>query len=342
MKIKIPKGFLVGEAENDFTGITVIVAPNGATAGADVRGGAPGTRETDLLRSEKMMKKINAVALCGGSAYGLGAVQGVMKSLRKRGVGYKTGGKLVPIVPAAVIYDLNAKEYHFPTPEMGYSATENAFLSKPRFGQFGVGKGATVGKIRGAKYAGKGGVGAASVTSCGITVTAVVAVNAMGDVFDHKTGEQLSGAKLNDGTFLNTEQCILNGEWKKLVFGSNTTIGCILTDAKLTKAEANQLASVAQDGLAKTIRPVHTDFDGDSLFVLSTGKKRALNLLIVQVAAVEAAALAVENAVRSGDGIEIVSDEDEAADVSPFPFCADAPTDTDTEFTKETADTAKD
>ena len=170
MNVLVPKGFVIGAAEDEFTGVTVILAQKGAMGGADCRGGAPGTRETDLLRPEKMMDKVNAVVLSGGSAYGLASMTGVMEWLAAKGCGYKSMGKLVPIVTGAVLYDLNQKELHHPDAKMGFQACENAG-KVPFVGQHGAGKGATVGKIRGLKYASKSGVGAFSVKVAGATVT---------------------------------------------------------------------------------------------------------------------------------------------------------------------------
>ena len=307
MKVIIPKAFKIGHFEDDYTGVTVILAPNGATAGCDQRGGAPGTRETDLLRPEKMMQKINAVVLSGGSAYGLAASCGVMDWLKQKGYGYKTAGKIVPIVSSAVLFDLNQKEYHYPTAEYGFKACENADKT-PVFGNVGAGKGATVGKIRGLKNACKSGIGIATVKTMGVTVTAIVAVNAMGDVYD---GEKIiAGAKGKDG-FINTEKCLANGEVSKLLFGTNTTIGCILTDANIDKVGANKLASIAHNGLAKAIRPVHTDYDGDTMFCMASGKKPVVNFAILQSAAVEATRQAIVNAVTLDKEYEIIFDEDE-------------------------------
>ena len=309
MKISIPSGIKIGHEQDDFTGTTVILCEKGCIAGVDVRGGAPGTRETDLLRSEKMMNKVNAVVLSGGSAFGLAASTGVMEYCKDNGVGYKVGSKIVPIVCGAVIFDLNDKDYHYPTAEYGYKACENA-SKEPSFGQVGVGVGATVGKLRGLKNACKSGVGAYTVKSLGVTVTAVVCVNAFGDVVDEK-GNIIAGAKGSSGTFINTEECLMNGDLKKLIFGKNTTIGCVITNAALTKAEANKLASTAHNGYARSIRPVHTDYDGDTIFCMATGKVPVVNFAALQSAAVVAMENAVRNAVKSGENYEIVCSEEE-------------------------------
>ncbi len=314
MNVLVPKGFVIGAAEDEFTGVTVILAQKGAMGGADCRGGAPGTRETDLLRPEKMMDKVNAVVLSGGSAYGLASMTGVMEWLAAKGCGYKSMGKLVPIVTGAVLYDLNQKELHHPDAKMGFQACENAG-KVPFVGQHGAGKGATVGKIRGLKYASKSGVGAFSVKVAGATVTAIVAVNALGDVFDSVTGKIVAGAKANDGSFLDTERHIVTGGLMKLFMGTNTTIGCILTDAKLDKVGANKLASASHDGLARAIRPVHTDFDGDTMFCLASGHRPVLNLMLLQTAAAYAAERASVNAVAGASDLTVIYDEtDEVTD----------------------------
>ncbi len=308
MKIIIPRGFEIGHYEDEFTGVTAILAKKGAVGGCDQRGGAPGTRETDLLRPEKMMQKINAVVLSGGSAYGLAASCGVMEWLRERGYGYKTAGKIVPIVTGAVLFDLNQKEYHYPTAEYGFKACQNAGRQLS-FGNVGAGRGATVGKIRGLKNACKSGIGAATVKVAGVTVTAIVAVNAMGDIVD---GERIiAGAKGKNG-FIDTEKCLAGGEVAKLLFGANTTIGCILTDASIDKVGANKLASISHNGLARAIRPVHTDYDGDTMFCMTSGKKPVLNFAIIQSAAVEATRQAIVNSVRECCEYDIIFDEEDS------------------------------
>ena len=304
-EIVIPRGFEMGHYDDEFTGVTVLLAKKGAIGGCDQRGGAPGTRETDLLRNEKMMQKINAVVLSGGSAYGLAASCGVMDWLKQHGYGYRTAGKLVPIVSGAVLFDLNQKEYHYPTAEYGYKACENSD-KLPVFGNVGAGKGATVGKIRGLKNACKSGIGAATVKAMGVTVTAVVAVNAMGDVYD---GERIiAGANGKDG-FIDTQKVLANGEVAKLITGANTTIGCILTDANIDKVGANKLASISHNGLARAIRPVHTDYAGDTMFCMASGKKPVVNFAILQSAAVEATVKAIVNAVKLDKEYEIIFDE---------------------------------
>ena len=308
MKVIIPKGFTVGAAQDEFTGVTVILSEKGAMGGADCRGGAPGTRETDLLRPEKMMDKVNAVVLSGGSAYGLASMTGVSDWLAANNCGFKSMGKLVPIVTGAVLFDLNQKEIHYPDAKRGCQAGENAGKT-PFLGQYGAGRGATVGKIRGLRYASKSGVGAYTVKVAGVTVTAIVAVNALGDIFDPEKGVIVAGAKANDGSLLDTEKHIVSGGLMKLFMGTNTTIGCILTDAKLTKSAANKLASASHDGLARAIRPVHTDYDGDTMFCLASGHRPVANIMLLQTAAAYAAERAVVNAVSDSDSLTVIYDE---------------------------------
>jgi len=309
MKVSIPSGFKIGHYDDEFTGVSVILATDGAVGGVDCRGGAPGTRETDLLHNEKMMQKINAVVLSGGSAYGLASTVGVMEYLKEQGKGYRTMGKIVPIVCGAVLYDLNQKEYHYPTAEYGLKACQNAAKTLD-FGNIGAGKGATVGKIRGLKNACKSGIGAATVKVLGVTVTAIVAVNAMGDVVD-ETGKIIAGAKGRNGEFIDTEKCLASGDAMKLLLGTNTTIGCVITDAKLSKVEANSIASISHNGLARAIRPVHTMYDGDTMFCMASGKRPVVNLAIIQSAAVEATRQAIVNAVSESEKYDIIFDQDE-------------------------------
>ena len=293
--ILLPEGIEIGHAGNSVTGCTAILCRGGAVAGCDVRGGAPGTRETDLLHNDKAMQTVNAVVLTGGSAYGLESACGVMHWLREKGEGFAIGEKVVPIVPAAVLYDLNGPDYNYPDIAMGRAAAENASAKNIPFGKVGAGTGATVGKIRGVQYCSMGGIGAATVGTPELFVTAVVAVNALGDVVDHRTGKIVAGARDNAGGWLDTVDCVLSGNFARLLYG-NTTIGCLLTNAALTKVQANKLAAIGDNGLAQSIRPVHTDHDGDTLFALSKGDKPC-EFSVLQVMAVEAVSRAVTSAV---------------------------------------------
>ena len=309
MEVRIPSGFKIGHYDDEYTGVTVILSESGATGGVDCRGGAPGTRETDLLHNEKMMQKVNAIVLSGGSAYGLASTCGVMEYLRQKGVGYKSLGKIVPIVCGAVLYDLNQKEYHYPTAEYGLKACQNASKTTV-FGNIGAGRGATVGKIRGIKNACKSGIGAATEKALGVTVTAIVAVNAMGDVVDDE-GKIIAGAKGKNGEFIDTEKCLAEGDVLKLAFGTNTTIGCILTDAKLDKVDVNRLASISHNGLARAIRPVHTMYDGDTMFCMASGKRPVTNLAVLQSAVARATERAIQNAVTATTTYDVIYDEEE-------------------------------
>lgn len=309
MEVRIPSGFKIGHYDDEYTGVTVILSESGATGGVDCRGGAPGTRETDLLHNEKMMQKVNAIVLSGGSAYGLASTCGVMEYLRQQGVGYKSLGKIVPIVCGAVLYDLNQKEYHYPTAEYGLKACQNASKTTV-FGNIGAGRGATVGKIRGIKNACKSGIGAATEKVLGVTVTAIVAVNAMGDIIDDE-GKIIAGAKGKNGEFIDTEKCLAEGDVLKLAFGTNTTIGCILTDAKLDKVDVNRLASISHNGLARAIRPVHTMYDGDTMFCMASGKRPVANLAVLQSAVVRATERAIQNAVTATTTYDVIYDEEE-------------------------------
>lgn len=297
MKPIIPEGFLLGHCNDDYTGVSVILALDGAVGGVDVRGCAPGTRETALLSPEKTVSVVHAAVLAGGSAYGLEASCGVMNYLREKGVGYPIYGKVVPIVASAVLCDFTASgEYRYPNASFGRKACESASI-EPIRGRVGAGRGATVGKIRGEKFASAGGVGIATVAAGEAVVTAIAAVNACGDVYDIDNGKIIAGCRADDGGFIDTAGTIIRGEQNRLAAGANTTIACILTDAKLSKVEANKLATLAHDGMARAVRPVHTDMDGDTVFALGSGKKTA-PFMMLGVAAEEALARAIMDAVR--------------------------------------------
>lgn len=265
-------GIEVGHAQDDdaLTGCTVIVCRNGAVAGVDVRGGAPGTRETDLLNPINLVEKVHAILLAGGSAFGLDAATGVMRYLEENKIGLETGLARVPIVPAAILYDLNVGRADVrPDAAMGYRAAAAASPVNRTEGNVGAGMGASVGKMRGMKYAMKSGIGTASMENNKIIIGAIVAVNPIGDVVDPKRGKWIAG--LRSGTTLGWMK---RGAARAPV-QSNTVIGVIATNAKLTKAQATKVAQMAQDGLAQTIRPSHTMFDGDTIFALSTGTMEA-------------------------------------------------------------------
>ncbi|MEF7614048.1 P1 family peptidase [Aquincola sp. MAHUQ-54] len=292
------------------TGCSVVLCPEGAVAGVDVRGAAPGTRETDLLKTDNLVERVHAVLLSGGSAFGLDAAGGVMRWLAEHGHGLPVGPARVPIVPAAVLFDLWLGHGIRPDAAAGHAACVAAASADPAAplaqGCVGAGAGATVGKLFGIGRAMKGGIGTASLTVGGVTVGALVAVNAIGDVVDPSTGQPLAGARTEDGRRLqHTVRSIVEGQVPVTPpAGTATTIGVVATDAVLTKAQANRLATVAHDGLARSIRPVHTMSDGDTLFALATGRSAipaAMNVL--GTLAAEVVARAVVNAVLHAAGL---------------------------------------
>lgn len=290
------------------TGCSVVLCPQGAVCGVDVRGGAPGTRETDLLKSENTVQQVHAVLLTGGSAFGLDAASGVMRWLEERGHGLPVGPASVPIVPAAVLFDLWLGDASIrPDAAAGYAACVAAG-SETAQGNVGAGAGATVGKVHGLARAMKGGIGTASLRVGEITVGALVAVNAIGDVLDEQ-GQVLAGARAEDGLARpGITRQLVSGQgpahWLSPIgmAGSATTIGVVATDARLSKAEANKLASLAHHGLSRAIDPI-TANDGDALFALATGGgthgNGAVNLSALGALAAEAVSRAIRNAVRS-------------------------------------------
>jgi len=258
------------------TGCTVVLCEAGATGGVEVRGSAPGTRETDLLRPLHLVEKIHAVLLSGGSAFGLDAAAGVMKYLEERGCGFDTGVARVPIVPAAVLFDLAIGNPAVrPDAQAGYEACLAATQGPVEEGSVGAGTGATVGKLLGLSCAMKGGLGTASQTiGQGVVVGAIVAVNPLGDVIDWRTGEILAGARRSDGGFLDSSQAIRSRTAQNALPFGHTTIGVLATSARLTKEETNKVAQLACNGYAYAIRPASV-LDGDALFALSTGDERS-------------------------------------------------------------------
>ncbi len=257
------------------TGCTVVLAEQGAVAGVDVRGGGPGTRETDLLRPEASVEKIHAVVLSGGSAYGLATADGVARYLEQKGVGFRVGGAVVPIVPAAILFDLNIGDPRIrPDAASGFQAAEAASADPVQQGNVGAGAGATVGKLFGMERAMKGGLGSASIKlEDGLVVAALVAVNALGDIVDPEDGKLLAGARTEDGKGLvDTLRQIRQGiPMAVLSRGENTTLGVVAANVDWTKAQATKVAQMAHDGLARAIRPAHMPFDGDTIFALGTG-----------------------------------------------------------------------
>lgn len=311
------QGILVGHHTDNRrpTGCTVVLCPQGAIAGVDVRGAAPGTRDTDALSPSNTVQEVHGVLLTGGSAYGLDAAGGVMRWLEERGHGFVVGPAIVPIVPAAVIFDLWVDDFSEPhtqsargqrirpDAEAGYLACLAASSEPVEQGNVGAGAGATLGKLNGPDCAMKGGIGSASLCVNGVTVAALVVCNALGDIADPQTGELLAGARVSADSraLLDIRKAQLTGLGiDKPITGSNTTIGVVATDAILTKPQAHRLAQAAHDGLARSIRPVHTPMDGDTLFALGTGTSgQAADMMLLSTLAAEVTAMAVVNAVRA-------------------------------------------
>ena len=301
------------------TGCTVVLCEVGAVAGVDVRGAAPGTRETDLLHPTALVEQVHAVLLSGGSAFGLAAADGVMRWLDERGHGLAVGPARVPIVPAAVLFDLWVGDASIrPDADAGYAACAAAGAGAIAQGNVGAGAGATVGKLFGIERAMKGGIGTASIRVGAVTVAALVAVNALGDIVDPASGQLLAGARKADGRgLLDSMAAIARGELPApAVAGMSTTIGVIATDAVLSKTQANKLASMAHDGLARSINPVHTMADGDTLFALATGASgKPGHMSVLGALAAEVTARAVMAAIAAAHGLQ-TPDLPAAADLS--------------------------
>ena len=291
------------------TGCTVILARAGAVGGVDIRGSAPGTRETALLDPVNPLAEVHAVVLSGGSAFGLDASTGVMRYLEERDIGYRIGRGVVPIVVGAILYDLGLEgtERVRPSAECGYAAASAASTEAPDEGSVGAGAGATVGKFGGRGRPMRGGFGTASVTlESGLTVAAAVAVNAVGDIVDPATGQIVAGARTEDGRgFADARRLLRSGRGTEAgAPGMNTTIGVVATNATLTKAEATKVAQMAQDGLARTIYPAHTTRDGDTVFSLATGAwEGTADVTVIGGLAADVMAEAILRAVRLAEGL---------------------------------------
>lgn len=289
------------------TGCTVILTTSGAVGGVAVRGGSPGTRETDLLDPIRRVDQVHAVLLSGGSAFGLAAATGVQQWLEERGIGFDAPHGPVPIVPAAILYDLGVGRSDMrPDMAAGYAACDASGGATMAVGSVGAGTGATVAKAYGMDGAVKGGIGSACcVLPDGVSVGAAVAVNAWGGVYDHRDGGLIAGPRADCGLMADPVEVVLAGDRSS---GSssmtNTTIGVVATDAQLDKMQANFVASACHDGLALTIRPCHTPSDGDTMFCVATGESPSdVNLMAIVTAATHVTALAVLDAVRSAQGL---------------------------------------
>ena len=307
-------GIRVGHAQNDeaLTGCTVVLCEGGATGGVDQRGGAPGTRETDALHPVHLVEQVHAVVLAGGSAFGLDAASGVVRYLEELRIGFDVGVARVPIVPAAILFDLGIGRADVrPDATMGYQACQNATSDPPEEGNIGAGTGATVGKILGMGQAMKSGIGHAALEiGAGVIVGALVAVNVFGDVIDPASGQILAGARTihkgplkigAEGYFADTLQ-VMKTMLGQAILGfstrEHTAIGVVVTNARLTKEQVNKVAQMAQDGLARTVRPAHTMLDGDTIFALATGVHKA-DVNTVGAFAAEVFAQAIVRAVRT-------------------------------------------
>jgi L-aminopeptidase/D-esterase-like protein len=293
----------IGHAQNEeaLTGCTVVLCEQGAVGGIDQRGGAPGTRETDALHPLHLVEKVHAIVLAGGSAFGLDAASGVVRYLEERGVGFDVRVAKVPIVPAAILFDLGIGSARIrPDAEMGYQACRNATSDPPAEGNVGAGTGATVGKILGIQHAMKSGIGSAAIEiGDGLIVGAIAAVNAFGDVVDPATGQIIAGARSEEGGFADSLEVMKRLAGRSVLTfarGENTVIGVVITNAQLTKEQTNKVAQMAQDGLARAVRPAHTMLDGDTIFALAAGEKAA-DVNIVGAFAAEAFARAIVRAV---------------------------------------------
>jgi L-aminopeptidase/D-esterase-like protein len=304
-------GVLVGHAHDAeaLTGCTVVLTIGGAVGGVDVRGGGPGTRETDLLDPTANVSVVHAIALCGGSAFGLAASVGVVDWLRERDIGYETRIRKVPIVPAAVIFDLGlGSPDRWADAALGYAACESAGTAVAE-GCVGVGTGASVGKMLGQAGAVKSGVGTWSETlSDGTVIGALAVCNAVGDVYRESTNRIIAGARdPQSGLFADSMALLRSPERQAsmsvIPSAQNTTLAVVATNARLTKAEATKVAQMAQDALPRTIRPVHTPFDGDTVFALSTGQRTGQHIAILGAIAADVLARAIERCVLTATGM---------------------------------------
>lgn len=302
------KGLKVGQVENKeaLTGCTVVICENGATCGVDVRGSAPGTRETDLLDPINSVQKVHAVVLSGGSAFGLESTCGVSKYLEEQNIGFDVGVCKVPIVTGAVLFDLGVGDYKVrPDKEMGYEACLKASETELKQGNYGAGCGSTVGKVKGIDYVTKSGIGSYSIKlDNGIVVSALIAVNAFGDVYEN--GKVIAGVLSDDKKeLLNTYEIMKQGVMKGGFNIDNTTIGVVATNAKLTKAQCKKISQMAHDGYAKAIFPIHTPHDGDTIFTMATGEIEVeADLTLLGSIATEVVEKSIINAIKKSETIQ--------------------------------------
>jgi L-aminopeptidase/D-esterase-like protein len=305
-------GIRVGHWTNAkaLTGCTVVLCEMGAVAGVAGRGAAPGTRETDLMRPGALIERVQGILLTGGSAFGLDAASGVMAWLAERGAGFRIGKWSIPLVGAAVIFDLETGDGSVrPTAKSGYAACQAAKDGKVAEGNVGAGTGATVAKMLGPGRLVKGGLGTASKRlGDGTTIGAIVAVNAGGDIVDPKTGMTIAGPRKASGKGFESTMALLQGKRKTPPPGGNTTIGVVAVDAQLTKEQANKVAQMAQNGLALAVRPAHTMFDGDTIFVMATGERtqrtNRSDVTVIGATAAEVVAEAILRAVQAARSVK--------------------------------------
>lgn len=299
------EGILVGHSQDQegLTGCTVVIAREGAVAGVDVRGSGPGTRETDIFDCRKTVDRVHAIVLSGGSAFGLNSAGGVMNYLEEEGVGFDVGLTKVPIVPAAVIFDLQMGDYRIrPDEKMGYEAARSATRTENRQGNIGAGLGASVGKYLGKEKSMKSGLGSATVELGQLKVSALVVVNAIGDIFDLE-GRQIAGIyDYEKGQALSSMEVLRQGQLKN-TGPTNTTIGVVATNGKLNKGQANKLAEMSHNGYARVINPIHTSLDGDTIFALSSNEVEA-NIDLIGSLATEAVSKAIINAIVNAESID--------------------------------------
>ena len=306
ISIKDFRNIQIGQAENvqAGTGCTVfLLGREGASVGLDVRGGGPASRESELLKPLATAQVIHAILLAGGSAFGLDAAGGVMRYLEERGIGVDVGVTRVPLVCQSDLFDLTVADAHTrPDAAMAYKACVNAETGNYRDGNHGAGTGATVGKLLGMEHCMKSGIGSYAVQVGNLQVGAVVAVNAVGDVYDYENGRKIAGLLAADGkTFLDSELAALQAiEAQTEKFVGNTTLGVILTNARLDKAHLCKIAGMAHDGYARTIRPVHTSMDGDSIYAVSLGDVPA-DMDVVGTLAARVMAKAIVRAVQAAE-----------------------------------------
>jgi L-aminopeptidase/D-esterase-like protein len=298
-------GIEVGHAQNEaaLTGCTVVLAKDGAVGGVDVRGSAPGTRETDLLHPVNLVDRVHAICLTGGSAFGLAAADGVMNYLEAKRIGLNTGFGIVPIVPAAALYDLSLGDSSVrPDAKMGFDAVSKASKHKVQEGNVGAGCGASVGKLCGFDWAMKSGLGTASrILQNGLIIGAIVAVNAVGEVRDPLTNEVLAGVRDKNGAIRKIEHFLTDQVFSPIPTGTNTTIAVVASNAILTKSQVNKVAQMSHNGLARTIYPVHTMNDGDTVFSLATGEVK-VPVDVVGTLCADVLTEAVVRAIRAAKG----------------------------------------